>query len=390
MDNKIIIFFILVLIINITPACGFNIQGIQEESNNIDYYSKGGFFYKLSHFANFFKSVYNLVGYASEAESEADSITKDSEEKRLMAEKNEKALIERNENREKIQQYLANRKLEYELANANTNLTTRTNISVKGYTSHKAVGIDKSKSITNKMNLTTELNKPYNQTINKTNTVLHHNTPIKALTEDAKDTKNNLNKHGIVVKINEIGNNTIKNNTIVQLVNVKGYIKYWLYKGNLTQDNEKFVRLFNGKEFVSIPLKHFNICFTGITLEVVSTEHDLAYTDIVGSINDIKMKSLEDSINFQNNLLLVANIIKGIGIFCSIILMIFTLIASILMLMPEITISKAAAIKLYYVALLFVGIAALTYGAGLILETVSSKFKNDYVSEKEDLTSYNM
>jgi hypothetical protein len=390
MDNKILIFFVLVLIINITPASAFNIQGIQEESNNIDYYSKSGFWYKLTHLANFFTSVNNLVRYASEAESEVDSINKDSEEKRLMAEKNEEELIERNENREKIQQYLANKKSEYMLAIANNEQTTRTNNIVKGYTSHNSVGIDKSKSITSKVNITTDLNKTDNQTINKINTVLPHNTPIKALTEDANDTKNDLNKQGIDVKINEIENNNVKNNTIVQLVNVKGYIRYWLYKGNLTQDNEKFVRLYNGKEFVSLPLKHFNICFTGITLEVVSTEHDLAQTDIVGSINDIKMKSLEDSINFHNNWLLVANTIKCIGIFCTIIVMIFTIIASILMIMPDPTVSKLAAIKLYYVALVFVGIAALTYGAGIILETVSSKCKNDYVSEKEDLTSYYM
>jgi hypothetical protein len=210
------------------------------------------------------------------------------------------------------------------------------------------------------------------------------------LDTDAIETKQKLEEKGSPVKIGHIQNDQIKNNTIVQLVNTEGYIKYWLYTSTVTRNNEKFAELYNGKDFVQIPLKHFKNCFSGIILEIIGTENDLTPTEIVKEIYDTKLKNLQDNINYHNDLLITANYLKCIGIALTMIIPIIYILIAILTLAPEPIISKGTAIFLGILAIIFWLGAALTFAIGVYMEGVSTTCKNDYINEKEDLTSYNM
>lgn len=386
-NRKLMVVMLILLILNITPASASALSEIQKDGDYVDKYTHESGWYKFCNLFEFYKTIFHIVSLMALAKSEMEDSSKKADEQRLEMEKGDK-LKNNIENLNILSKYHDEKSDQTIKSDRNkTSKTNKTNNTCKEtYNTTKScndtvgfTNITDDKKLNN--NLTT-----YNNDFDcKTEAE-------KKLNNDANDVKDDLKEHGVTVNVKHVKFSDIQNKSIVQLLNGNGYIKYGVYCGEVINDGEHFIKLFNGQDIVSVSFNKFKKDYTGVVLEFVSSNNEEIETecDVAQKIYDNKLSYLISKIDKHNNLLLAANALKCSGIAISILVMLFTIIASILMLAPEPLITKAAAITCYTIAIAVVLISFSIYVTGAVIESISTGYKIVYQAEKEDLENHTL
>jgi hypothetical protein len=382
-SRKLGVLLLILIILNITPAFAFSLNEIQKEGEYVEKYTNESGWYKFCNFIDFCHSVFKILAQMNSLETEMDGYTKQVENQKLENEKNNNNFQVRKDSLKTLSDYYDTKTSQNDSVtdpktkNATNKKSAKNNSDVKTKTNESKTNSTESTILTN-------------------NDTSKNNTPSKdpkiILLDNANEVKNDLNESGIHIEVKNVKISNLKNKSIVQLLNDKGYVKYMVYLGIKTVDNETYVKIFNGQEDSLILFNKFKKDYTGLILEFEGSNTDTIQTecDVAQKIYDDKLASLESNINFHNNWLITANVIKGIGITISILVMILTVVASILLLAPEPAITKASALVCYKFALVGILLAAALYVAGFSIESVSSCYKNDYLAEMNDLQNFKL
>jgi len=383
-NKKLVVVLLVLIIINITPATAFSLGEIQKEGDYVNRYTNESGWYKFCHFLQFCKSIFNICQLAISSEMELEDFSNQAEKQKIEMEnrdveiQNKKSSLEILSNYHKMDRYTVNA--------SKTNKTSKFHKPTNIVSNHTKS--NKNSSSTNITDDTSLNNDTDNQNSNNTDNVTNAQNE---LINNADHVKDDLKQSNINVNVSHnVKVADIENKSIVQLLNNDGYIKYGVFLGKVVSDGELYIKLFNGKEVKLVLFHKFTKDFTGITLNFISSNNVNVETecDVAEKIYDDKLSFLNSKIELQNKGLVIANCIKGIGIGISILVVVLTILASILLAAPEPALTKAAAIKCYIIAAIVVIIATAIFGTGLIIETVLMDYKNGYIAEKEDLESY--
>ena len=224
-NNKLFIFLIISLIVNITPASAVEMGQMANELNEIKnsddiqtiekWNNKGGW-YRFWHFAGFCKAANRLSSKAEDIKSKVSDL------------------------------------------NSSLNATYENLTTIKAF-------MDEQENLDNELDNFLAGNGS-------------HSSPQTAIA-DANYIQSELKSTNKTIEVSVNGNvNKPQNGDMVQLIsdvsennNTGRYnLNYWLFKGVIEDSDtgESMVQLYNGEEYVTIPLKTFNKRFTGVVLNV--------------------------------------------------------------------------------------------------------------------------
>ena len=420
--------FIIVLVINLTPACALNIAEVQNKANYVNNYTHADFWYKFWHFVELTNVFSTLLSDLIDTANEVPSYTQQGMEisKKAINHRNEldkensdlKALSEYYNNNPDKSNWINNSD-EAETTNNkdintnnglnNTQLSNKTNLNYNShnnshnnhqnnihnntlnnaqnnskYFTNKSAHPSKHRSIVQGQNITK------NEKINKTNPKDQISNPPEKLFIHANQTKQQLKNDGINVNINNRTITDLKQGDIVQIISQNGYIKYMEYLGKLNHSENSIneIMLYSGdSKPLYINLLNFKKAYTGIILELSKNNPGVTSEDVVYNIYTTKLNNLNKKISDFNSYKETGLWIGVVGIFIAGIGTILGIIVGAVGLFSAVSgIGLVIAIILGTILATLAGLGVFMSVLGGTIAIVCNKNLDDSKSEKDDLT----